>query len=234
MGDSRSKAPSNQGETAQMNHWLNWGILTTLLIASPALSQSARIDSATNQVFLKRRTWSDFHAVRVSTEIEEKDQIRVASGGKVRVACPNHRTPFWTSEQPIAIGRLCGGWRLVAGRGNQSAPTLGGTDPTIPYLISPRHTLLLSNTPTFRWNPVSGVTRYVVQVKSANRVIWETTVQEPQIIYSGSPLVPGTAYSVTVKASNGKTSDQDGINQTRASELEFRVLRQPEANAIAQ
>ena len=217
-----------------MKRWLHWGILMTALIPSSALSQSALIDSATTQVFLKRRTWSDFQAVRVSTEIEERDQIRVAKGGRVRISCPNRRTPFWASEEPIAIKRLCGGWKLVAGRGNQSTATLGGTDPTLPYLISPRHTLLLSNIPIFRWNPVSGVTRYVVQVKSANRVIWETTVQQPQIIYSGSPLVPGTAYTVTVKASNGKTSEQDGINQTRASELEFRVLRQPEADKIAQ
>ncbi|MCY7275964.1 MAG: hypothetical protein LH702_20055 [Phormidesmis sp. CAN_BIN44] len=206
----------------------------TLLIASPALSQSARIDSVSSQVFLKRQTWSDFRPVQVRTEIEEKDQIRVSSGGKVRVACPNHRTPLWTSDQPIAIKRLCGGWALVAGRGNQSAATIGGLDPTIPYLISPRHTLLLSNTPTFRWNPVLGVTRYVVQVKSANQVTWETTVQQPQILYSGSPLIPGTAYTVTVKASNSKTSEQDGIHQTRAAELDFRVLRQPEANEIAQ
>jgi len=223
-----------------MKRWLHWEMFMTLLIASPALSQSALIDSATNQVFLKRQTWSDFRPVQAKTEIEEKDQIRVSSGGKVRVACPNHRTPFWASEEPITVKRLCGGWKpgalwkLVAGRGNQSAATLGGTDPTIPYLISPRHTLLLSNTPTFRWNPVSGVTRYGVQVKTANQVIWETTVQQPQTIYSGSPLVPGTAYTVTVKASNGKISEQDGVNQTRASELGFRVLRRPEADEIAQ
>ncbi|NEP85122.1 MAG: tetratricopeptide repeat protein, partial [Okeania sp. SIO3B3] len=70
----------------------------------------------------------------------------------------------------------------------------------IPYIISPRHTLLLTDKPLFlRWNPVTDATRYTVIIKSPSEYIWETEVSENQVIYSGKfPLKTGVRYKVIV------------------------------------
>ncbi|MBW4444164.1 MAG: hypothetical protein KME10_23650 [Plectolyngbya sp. WJT66-NPBG17] len=209
------------------------GITCILLTATPVFAQTALIDSATGNVLLKRRTWSDFLPTGINTALDEQDQIRVTNGSRVRVTCPNHRNPSWTSEQPTGVRRLCGGWGLVKSRGTQAAAVLGGADASIPYLLSPRHTLLLSNTPTFRWNAVPEAKQYTIQLKSPKGIIWETNTQATQISFAGTPtLQSGVAYSLIVKASNGKSSDQDGTANQRSTDLDFRILRPSEAETV--
>jgi hypothetical protein len=207
-------------------------LFSSVFTISSVFAQSARIESVTGKVLLKRRTWSDFVPVAILTTLEEQDQIRVAKGSRVRVMCPNRNHPFWTSDEPIGVKRLCGGWELTRNRGSQAAATLGGVDASIPYLISPRHTLLLSHKPTFRWNRVIGATQYIVQVKNSRGTVWEATTQNSQIIYPGNPVLePGVAYSVIVKASTGKSSEQDGVKQ-RPTAIDFRILRAAAAEEV--
>ncbi|BAU10740.1 unknown protein [Leptolyngbya sp. NIES-3755] len=209
------------------------GLVCTVLTSTPVFAQSALIESADGRVLLKRRTATEFLPTGVNTPLYEQDQIRVTNGSRVRVACPNHRNPSWTSEEPTGIRRLCGGWGLLRVRGTQSAAVIGGIDTIIPYLLSPRHTLLLSNTPTFRWNAVPEVKQYTIQLKSPKGIIWETNTRSTQITYLGNPaLQPGIAYSVIVKASNGKSSEQDGIGNQRSTTLDFRILRPSEAETV--
>ena len=70
----------------------------------------------------------------------------------------------------------------------------------IPYLISPRHTLLLPDKPLIlRWNSVAGATRYTVRIKSPSEYIWETEVSENKVLYSDKiPLKTGLRYTVIV------------------------------------
>ena len=58
---------------------------TTIAQSQPAVVYSARIDSSTGRIFLKRPDWSDFRPVSVGTELNQGDQIKPDKGVRVRV-----------------------------------------------------------------------------------------------------------------------------------------------------
>ncbi|MGC9528464.1 MAG: tetratricopeptide repeat protein [Limnospira sp.] len=100
-----------------------------------------------------------------------------------------------------------GGFSLRVGR--QSDNTLGGIDPSIPYVTTPRRTFISNSQPIIRWNPVAGASRYTVQVLGDD-VNWETEVSGTQVQYPGTPaLTPGVEYRVIVEADNGASSQLD-------------------------
>lgn len=87
----------------------------------------------------------------------------------------------------------------------------GGSDPLIPYIISPRLTFLLKSKPILRWNKVPSATYYVVRIMKDSDVLWEDKVSSTEIAYSGDQLLePGYAYYLTVEASNGTSSLDSG------------------------
>lgn len=80
----------------------------------------------------------------------------------------------------------------------------------IPYIISPRRTLLLNPRPTIRWNPVENATSYTVIIKGGAGYVWQTEVKENEVIYSGSsPLESGVYYTIIVDANTGESSLDD-------------------------
>ncbi len=86
----------------------------------------------------------------------------------------------------------------------------GGSDPSIPYIISPRLTFLLNTKHVIRWNEVLGVKDYLVRITKDSEVIWEERVNGTEIVYSGEhPLEPGAAYVPTVEADNSTSSGSD-------------------------
>jgi hypothetical protein len=104
--------------------------------------------------------------------------------------------------------------------GDDTSPSRGVTDPTLPYLISPRNTAILESQPLLRWHPIPGVTRYRVEV-GANGQTWTEEVGETQVVYAGEPLKPGFRYWVTVTADNGtSTKGKDDVGFTVLGEDE--------------
>ncbi|NEO02978.1 MAG: fibronectin type III domain-containing protein [Moorea sp. SIO3I7] len=93
----------------------------------------------------------------------------------------------------------------------------------LPYLISPRNTLVFNESLTLRWNPVSGATQYTVKVGSEK----PKQTNETQMVYD-SELKPGEFYSVKVMANNGVAAkeDDDGLNSW------FIVLEEEEAKTF--
>ncbi|MBG1240496.1 tetratricopeptide repeat protein [Nostoc sp. NZL] len=201
---------------------------TTIAQSQPAVVYSARIDSSTGIIFLKRPDWSDFRPVSVGTELNQGDQIKPDKGVRVRVVCPNLSKPFVPIGVPSGLKTICPFWRAIISKAPPSAGTLGGTNPLIPYFITPRHTLLLSSTPTFRWNAIPKATQYTVTLQTSTGVVWQKQVKNNSLVYPGlPPLQLGKSYSLVVKANTGKTSQDEGT-----SNLDFRVLRKYEAAAI--
>lgn len=195
---------------------------------SKAVVYSARIDSTTGRVLLKRVDWSDFKPVSVGTELSQGDQIKPDKDVKVRVVCPNLSKPLVPMGVPSGLKTICPVWEGIIAKAPPPSGILSGTNPLIPYLITPRHTLLLSKTPTFRWNAVTKATQYTVTLVSPTGVVWQKQVKKTSIVYSGNPpLQPGTKYSLIIKANTGKSSQDEGT-----SNIDFRVLRQSEAEAI--
>ena len=146
----------------------------------------------------------------------------------MRIICPDHTNKPVTAGVPSGIKTICPIWEVRIAKAPQALGVLGGIDASIPYLISPRHSLILSNTPTFRWNAVADATEYTVELRSSNNVIWKTQVKDTQIVYSGNPpLESGVFYSLNIQANTGQSSQQDG-----ASNLEFIILRPAQAQII--
>jgi hypothetical protein len=102
------------------------------------------------------------------------------------------------------------------------------SNPDIPYVISPRRTLLLTNKPRLRWNQVLGVKSYDVSLQKGDSVIWQTKVNTNEIVYSGKPeLEPGGEYLLIIKADNGKFSTDEKPNSRG-----FSLLSKQEAQVV--
>ena len=103
----------------------------------------------------------------------------------------------------------------------------GGSDPSIPYIISPRLTFLLNTKPVIRWNEVPGVKDYLVRITRDSEVIWKERVNGTEIDYSGEhPLEPGSAYVPTVEADNGTSSGSDETS------LAFQIINENIAEEV--
>ncbi|MDJ1182232.1 tetratricopeptide repeat protein [Roseofilum casamattae] len=77
----------------------------------------------------------------------------------------------------------------------------------IPYIISPRNTDVLAQTPRFRWHDVPGTKEYRVTLYADGEQIWQTTTSESEITYAGEiPLEPEVGYSLQVDADGGQSS----------------------------
>lgn len=102
------------------------------------------------------------------------------------------------------------------------------SNPDIPYVISPRRTLLLTDKPKLRWNQVLGVKSYDVSLQKGDSVVWQTKVNTNEVVYPGKPgLEPGVEYLLIVKADNGKFSTDEKPNARG-----FRVLSKEEAQVV--
>jgi hypothetical protein len=131
------------------------------------------------------------------------------------------------------MGSVCLNWANRELRGSQAEGTIGGINPTIPYLITPRHSLVLSHTPLIRWHEVSGVTEYLVEVKGPQGSMWRIKTNQTQLVYAGKPLDAGVPYSIIIHTNTGKFSEADHDNtQQQAPNLDFRILRPSEANMV--
>ena len=219
----------NQSES-QLIHLL---FLVTLILGleTPLQAQTAKIDSInpkTGRVLLKREDWSDFYPVAEGASMSEGDQIYPSRGIRVRIICPDRSQKPVTAGVPSGLKSICPIWEVRIAKAPPAPGVLGGIDASIPYLISPRHSLLLSNTPTFRWNAVPDATEYTVELISSQGVIWKAQVQGTQIIYPGNPpLESDVSYSLNIQANTGQSSQQDG-----ASNLGFIILRPAEAQIL--
>lgn len=181
-------------------------------VISVKSSPVGRIIEANGEVFLKRKNWSEYHPTFVGTELYAEDQIKLASEADLMAICyanwQTWRVPTNTISQPIdgcfqtkaeCVETPDGCVPLDATRGEINQVSL--TD-NIPYLLSPRHTLLLPDKPLrLRWNPVPGATRYTVVIRSPSEYTWETEVSKNQVIYSGEiTLKPGVRYTAIIHA----------------------------------
>lgn len=214
----------------------NAGKSTTPALTLTLVQTPAAVDSGFNllvvvkgEVQLKRGEWKDYHSTAFGAVLHRGDLLRPASSAEVVVLCDNLTT--WNVPAGIPSGLTNGCPQPpepVLMSGNSLLPnTRGGNDPLIPYIISPRATKLLSETPTLRWNPSPGSTRYSVQIKG-EVLIWESDVSATQTIYPGKPpLEPGRTYLLIVEADNGKSSQDEDIPG-----LGFSLLNESDAQEV--
>lgn len=111
---------------------------------------------------------------------------------------------------------------------------LAWNDPTIPYIISPRRTYLLSDKIVIRWNPVANAKRYIVRIQGegSSQTFTVGDGQQPapaQLVNPNLNLKSGVYYLITVESDTGQFSQQED-----RSELGFWLLDQKQVAAIQQ
>lgn len=185
------------------------------------------IISADGEVQLKRNGWTGFHPTSFGAVLHHGDQLQAAADAKIVVLCENLTT--WTVPGGLRSGLSNGCPQvsepaLVSGEG-LIANTRGGTDPLIPYIISPRATKILDPMPVLRWNAVPGAKTYTVRISETN---WLEQVEATELQYPGTPaLQPARVYLLVVESENGKSSKDEGLPG-----LGFSLLAEEEASRI--
>lgn len=191
-----------------------------------ALAQSARIETATGKIRLKRQTWKTFRPVRVGTVLGQGDQLFPAAGVRVKVICPDLSQRSVKPGVPSGLNTICPVWVVAKARKGPAPGVMGGINSSIPYVIAPRHTLLLSPSPLLQWNPVVGTSTYQVHLLGPGSFNWTQQTKESQLKYLGK-LQPAVPYSFAVQTNKGKSSQEEGT-----SNLDFRILRPSEAAIV--
>ena len=198
---------------------------------SAAIAATPYVASVQGHVELKRKTASDagFQIIKKGpVTLKVGDQLRLSNGAIAQIACPGDKSPTEVRQagERLGLPALCPKWKPVIDKGPPPIVSMGGTNAQIPYLISPRRTLILSATPTFRWNPVAGATQYTIQVSNAQGIVWQTQVKAAQVTYPGNPaLQPGMPYTVVIQTNTGKSSQSDTGNP-------FLRLRETDAKVV--
>lgn len=199
--------------------------LGTCLESQPVTAQTARIETVKGRVQLKRDRWSTFQPVRAGTALYQGDELLPDQGTRVLVVCPD------LSKRPVSAGvrsglkRICPKWEVLLPKAPPAPGVLGGINANLPYVIAPRHTLLLSHLPTLSWNQVAGATQYTVRILATN-FSQEFPTKTAQLKVLGT-LREAVPYTFTVRTNTGKSSQDE-----QTTNLDFRILRTTEASVV--
>lgn len=192
-------------------------IVITLNFPLKILSQSVAIHTifeVKGKVAVDKQQWKNPQPASVGLTLRGTDKLEVAANSSVKIYCSNKTT--WTVQPGnYKISDGCpsrNGVIRLANSNNTTRRNDGKTEEylaTLPYIITPRNSSILTNTPVLRWNAVEGATNYIVKI---DRVKWETETNKTEIIYSGEiPLKPRRRYRITVETDNRKLSKDDAL-----------------------
>ena len=191
---------------------LSLGITALALFPNAAQASLARIISVQGSVEIRRATGTTFQRAFPGTALYGPDLLQPSRGSRIMVICPNGRTQWRVPAGTIsAVNNGCPGTPSALKPEFGIGDLRGGSDPTIPYVITPRQDLVLSPTPTLRWNPVEGATQYTVSLRTRRGTLWEVTTPESTLPYPEDQLElsPGTRYTLVVQADTGTNSTND-------------------------
>jgi hypothetical protein len=211
-------------------------ILGMMALAEMAIAQSARIENVSGNVDLQREGQSRYRLApqRYGTPFNLGDLLILSRGAAVQMVCPTggsalNRQSFSANQAETRRGlrQLCPSFTAVLTKDPPPPGLLGGVLTHVPYIRSPRHTLLVEAQPTFQWNAVPEAKHYKVRLRGSAGIVWEKdNVKTTTIVYDGS-LVTGERYTLEVITNSGANSSQDG-----AIGVDFWLLKPPEVAAI--
>jgi hypothetical protein len=174
---------------------------------------------------VRRAGWTGFTHLSLGAELQAGDLVNPV-GKPVRVICGDY------SQQVInVIGPLpCPKQRRITRQRDMAlAAWQRGTmvDATIPYLISPRATLVLDGRPRIIWHSVIGADSYRVTVRG-DGLEWSSLVKgatSDSLVYpdKAPALAPNVAYTVEIAAlANG--AEISSSAQEDAPGISFKVI----------
>lgn len=192
----------------------------TVMLAAEAQNDTCvlvgRLIRVQGVVQLKRQGWSDYRQTSVGAQLCLGDLLR-SEGATVVVQCADSNRTRWTVPDRVTSG-------VAKGCPPPAEPIytpFGPIPPTrsetlasrgIPYIISPRRTLLLNAQPLLRWNAVPDAKSYTVRIRGEASDWVKPDVSGTEVVYSGErPLKPGVYYSLIVETDTGRSSVAEGV-----------------------
>ena len=178
------------------------------------------ISDIKGDVRLKRSQWNGYQKANLGNLLNPSDQLQLSAEASATIMCDNSRVWVVPAGKVSLVSDGCGSGKPSRTRSNSRRSPSRATNETIPYIISPRNTTLLTNRPILRWNAVPGATRYTVRVQDASLTLdWQTETSNTEIEYSGSPLQPDSYYLLIVETDKGDSSEEE-----QGTDLSFTLL----------
>ena len=187
------------------------------------------ISEIKGEVQLKRSEWNGYQRANVGDLLNPPDQLQLGAGASATIMCSN--LSIWvlegSSEAQVSDG--CPTGILTQSRPNSIRDRTRAPNETIPYIISPRNTALLTNRPILLWNAVPGATRYRVRIQDAGLTLdWQTETSNTAIEYPGEPpLQSDSYYFLIVETDKGDSSEEE-----QGTNLGFTLLDQEKAESL--
>ncbi|MEL4897519.1 tetratricopeptide repeat protein [Crocosphaera sp. Alani8] len=230
---SETKITTTQGKTMK-KRIITLGIIgfsLAMVLPVQGLNFPAFHFLFSGQVELKRFGSNIFQKTQAPIKLNHQDLLRVSQPQKARILCFGHKLSPLITEPEIAVKDVCisrpetreGGFTIPETRHPKS------TDPTIPYIISPRRTALLTNRPTLIWNAVAETDFYEVKLIGPG-INWKTQTDKNSIVYSGEkPLQTNAKYTLIIKTDKNKSSQND---RSFSDGISFSVLPEEKVEEI--
>jgi hypothetical protein len=178
------------------------------------------------EVKVKKENWKAFQKASTGSLLRPNDYLQMGSNASAFLLCSNTKRWKPTAGKQFRVSEGCPRGTASRPPNVARAQTRAGNEP-ISYVISPRNTELLNDRPLLKWNPVSGATRYQVQLQGGG-LDWQTETNQTQLLYGGQePLKSGVKYLLTVTTDKGVSSKQEvGAN------LMFGVMATEKAKVV--
>ena len=186
--------------------------LAWVAAASPVLAVPPML--VAGQVERRRPSWKSFQLTKPVVFLDSEDWLRVRGKKQATLFCSDFSRRTVPAGRTLRVHNICP--EVARSRGRRGSSTFGsargGSDPLIPYIISPRKTAILTDKPVFSWNAVPGARRYRVRLRGPDGILWQQDVVGTSVVYPRTPaLQPGIAYAPIVEADTGTTSLDEGI-----------------------
>lgn len=188
---------------------------TTLPAATTAPTNDVHILFA-HTAHLKRVGWRDFYAVGWGTVLHRGDLLQAGAQEDVKIVCDTLTLTHLSAGTTKSVTDLCPPQPEVVTilkSGEYSInKSRGGLMSDLPYIITPRQSLVSTTTPHVRWNPVPNATVYTVRIIGHD---WHTTTTDTALL--APPLQRGQVYQVVVEATNGdwvRSSQEENLPRT--------------------
>ena len=187
------------------------------------------ISEIKGEVQLKRSEWNSYHRANVGDLLNPSDELQLGSDASATIMCSNLSIWVLEGDSVTQVSDGCPTGTLTQSRPNSLRVRSRAPNETIPYIISPRNTTLLTNRPILRWNAVPGATRYKVQVQDAGLTLdWQMETSNTEIEYPGEPpLQQDFYYLLIVETDKGDSSEKE-----QGADLSFTLLDEQKAKSV--
>ena len=225
-----SQSVYNQCRSAEIFFIGCFAFFFSLLKPAPVLANKLKVITVVQPLYRQafnsvQRRWEDDALLSRGTRLNPEDRLIRKGRGMASILCQSGAQNFKTSDY-VTVSSFC--------ESQRAAPVqaiIGAQDPSLPYLLEPRISLVRGPTPTVRWNPVPGVRSYrlwLVRLRD-RQLLWGPVIDSSRInLPAHLNLMAGESYQLVVEADNGTSSRLEPLS----ARLRFGVLPSAEAQQL--